>query len=596
MIVKMSRVTILCTASAREETLTALQGLGVLHVQHLRLPGGEKLEEARVRLQHVRRALEVLPPAGTGAASGRSAEEVVEAIWAILRQRKTDEERLEDLQREKTRLQPFGSFDPGAIQQLEEQGIVIRLFQAQRGREPKLPDDAVRVVVSEDKHTVYFAVVARGDIPVDAAELRLPEKSLAEIERELREVEDRLAESARKLAEFSSEREAVAHIVARAEERVEFLEAREGMLAGGPVAALQGFCPEGKLDSLRSAAAAHGWGLVVRDPDPDDRVPTLLRISWWSRPIQVLYDVLGILPGYDEVDISPVFLVFFSIFFGMLIGDAGYGLLFLAVTLALRRKMSPALFGLLTITSGATVLWGAVTGTWFAAARLPAPLAGMKIGWLMDNNNLMELCFLIGTVHLTIAHGWRAWILRRSWQSLAHVGWVCCTWGMFFLARYLILQRAFPPAAAGVLGAGVVAIVLFMTPVAKLKTEWFGHAMLPLNVISNFGDVVSYVRLFAVGSATLAVGAAFNEMLLGLIKGPISGLVAATILFAGHALNIGMAILSVMVHGVRLNALEFSQHMDITWKGFPYRPFARRAKDEAEHTGTLDLEAKATVE
>lgn len=591
MIAKMSKVTVLCTAAGREETLAALQGMGVLHVQHLRLPGGGKLEEARARLQHVRRALEVLPAGTDEKPSGRAPEEIVEEIWTILRLRKTDEENLEELQREKIRLEPFGSFDPRSVRALKDHGILFRLFQSQRGREPRLPDGAVRVVVGETKHTVLFAVISREEFPVEAAELRMPEKSLTDVERELGETEKRLADSARKLAALAGERPAIAHIVARAEERVEFLETREGMVSGEPVEGLQSFCPDKKLDDVRAAAAKHGWGLVVRDPDPDDRVPTLLEVSWWARPIQVLYDVLGILPGYDEVDISPVFLVFFSIFFGMLIGDAGYGLLFLVATLALKRKMPSALFGLLVITSSATVLWGAVTGTWFAAERLPGPLAGLKIEWLMDTTNLMELCFLIGAIHLTIAHGWRAWIIRRTWQSLAHIGWVCCTWGMFFLARYLILQRAFPAAAAGLLGAGVIAIILFMTPVSKLKTEWFGHAMLPLNVIGNFGDVVSYVRLFAVGSATLAVGAAFNGMLIGLMKGPISGLVAATVLFAGHALNIGMAILSVMVHGVRLNALEFSQHMDITWKGFPYRPFARRVKD-----ADLNTEANATVE
>jgi V/A-type H+-transporting ATPase subunit I len=138
----------------------------------------------------------------------------------------------------------------------------------------------------------------------------------------------------------------------------------------------------------------------------------------------------------------------------------------------------------------------------------------------------------------------------------------------------------------GVLGAGVVAIALFMTPPSKLKTQWFDHFMLPLTVINNFVDIVSYLRLFAVGAATLAVASAFNGMAAGAAGGfmgrIVGGLAAALILLFGHTLNMAMAVLGVMVHGLRLNTLEFSQHVGITWKGFPYSPFRRQAEGEAE--------------
>jgi len=124
-------------------------------------------------------------------------------------------------------------------------------------------------------------------------------------------------------------------------------------------------------------------------------------------------------------------------------------------------------------------------------------------------------------------------------------------------------------AASGVL------IVLFMTPVGRLKAEWFNHVMLPLSIVSNFVDVVSYLRLFAVGTASFAVAAAFNEMALGDVRGLGSGIVAAFVLFFGHTLNILLAAMGVLVHGVRLNTLEFSSHVGMQWTGVPYRPFAR---------------------
>jgi V/A-type H+-transporting ATPase subunit I len=325
--------------------------------------------------------------------------------------------------------------------------------------------------------------------------------------------------------------------------------------------------------------------LLVDEPSDPDKVPTLIRRPAWVRPVKAVFDMIGIMPGYDEIDVSSAFLVFFSIFYGMLVGDAGYGLIFAILTVAARMKfknMPKPVFSLLMITSFCTIGWGVLTGTYFGIAELPAPLRQVKIDWLSKDENIMALCFLIGAIHLTLAHGWKALAIGKRLLALAEIGWILVTWGMFFVARLMVLGRDMPAFAAPVLGVGVAAIVLFMTPVPKLKNEWFNHVMLPLDIISDFVDVVSYVRLFAVGMATLAVASAFNDMAIGDgINSIVGGLGAAVVLFIGHTLNIVMAIMGVLVHGLRLNALEFSQHMGITWKGFPYQPFARREREPA---------------
>lgn len=579
MIVPMKKITLLCVTSAREQTLEALRRLGVLHLEHVKAPAGADLEGARADFDHVRRALEVLTPGRDARPSGRPAKEIVEDIWALIHHKRDAEVRREELNHERRRLEPYGCFDPATVLELAQRGIMVKLCQEPRRKPAPVPDGVAKVVLAYDAAVTYFVLIGQGDFSVEAQELQLPERSLGEIYAELAETETLLEEIEKGFASHAGDYPEVARMVAQAEEAVEYLEAREGMGSAEYVAYLQGYAPAERVPALEAAAEKQGWGLVVGDPEPGENVPTLLRPSWWARPIKALYDMFGITPGYDEVDISPVFLVFFSIFFGMLVGDAGYGLVFLAATFAARRRLalaSPPLFGLLIITSVATVAWGVVTGTYFGAASIPAPLRALRIAWLGDTANMMNLCFLIGAVHLTAAHAWKAWLLRRSPQSLAHAGWIASTWGMYFVARNLILEHAFPSVMKIVLGVGVLAVALFMTPVRKLKSEWFGHALLPLTVIGNFVDVVSYVRLFAVGSATLAVASAFNEMLLGQVSGIVSGVLVAVVLFACHALNIGMALLGVMVHGVRLNTLEFSQHMEITWKGFPYNPFARR--------------------
>jgi V/A-type H+-transporting ATPase subunit I len=124
---------------------------------------------------------------------------------------------------------------------------------------------------------------------------------------------------------------------------------------------------------------------------------------------------------------------------------------------------------------------------------------------------------------------------------------------------------------------GLAGVVVFMTPLRMLKTDWPNHAMLPLSIIGSFGDVVSYVRLFAVGSAGTAISVAFNEMALsGGISSFGAGVGAALILFLAHAMNILLSALGVIVHGVRLNTLEFSGHLGMQWTGIPFKPFRKQ--------------------
>jgi V/A-type H+-transporting ATPase subunit I len=581
MIVRMQKLTLLCLAADQDRTLEALRDLGVVHLTHVKRPEGSDLDQARNRLAHLRRVLEVLPKKSEGAPpSGQPAEEVVEAVWQLILQRKELNEELEALQHEQQRLVPFGDFEPDAIRQLMEKGIYIRLYRAGAKQSLIPPERTVLQVLSRTKTDVSFVVIGCCDFKMDAQEVRLPEKSLRVVEAKIAKAKTELESIENQMAGHAVDHDAITQLAHNAEEAVTFLEARTGMGSTKPVAYLQGFCPEDAVEPIRRAAARNGWGMVVEDPSDTDAVPTLLRNSKWVRPIKAVFDFIGVVPGYREVDISVVFLIFFSLFFSMLVGDAGYGAIFLALTWWARKKHPQApsyIFALLTITGVGTVIWGVLTGTYFGIAKLPAPLRSLQVDWLSDQNNIMGLCFLIGAIQLSIAHLWNAWNGRHSVQALAQLGWLCTTWTMFFAAGFMVLGRPFPSFMMGVLVIGVVLIVLFMTPVKRLKTEWFNHVMLPLNLISNFVDVVSYIRLFAVGTATLAVAQAFNSMAIG--EGELSWIrmfFAAVILLLGHTLNIVLAAMGVIVHGVRLNTLEFSGHLGMQWTGILYRPFAKR--------------------
>jgi V/A-type H+-transporting ATPase subunit I len=301
---------------------------------------------------------------------------------------------------------------------------------------------------------------------------------------------------------------------------------------------------------------------------------------------------MGTTPGYHEYDISIWFLLFFSLFFAILIGDAGYGLIFLASTFLVRRKFKKAPFEpfvLMYVLSGATIIWGALSGTYFgseAIAQLPILKAivnpnissfDLSSSGFNDNQTFMiSLCFLIGAIHLTIAHLLVAIKNLKSLKMISQIGWVGIIWSLYFIAGSLVLGKEFPQVGIYLFIVSLILTLLFSNAEnGILKGLGATLGSLPLNIISGFSDVVSYLRLFAVGYASVVVAHSFNQMAIGSgINSIASGIIAAIILLLGHSLNIILGAMAIIVHGIRLNMLEFSGHLNMEWSGIKYRPFA----------------------
>lgn len=608
MIVAMKRLTLVALGTDAEASLDALGALGVVHL--LAESGGADAELDAARDAHTRadQALSALarPSAKDKAApiapTADSADpaRLVEAVHGCIRRRKDLQERLHALRAELARVAPLGEADPDAVAALAHKGVHVQLFTCRlKARDLGVPDSHAMVELGRDKERRYLVLV--GQEPFQPAEdsplqpFALPERSVAD----LREAEGRtraeLDGVGEELAALAPHRETLAEHVAALAEKAAFLEARAGMestpaletaYAPDSLVHLTGWLPEESVAAVKKQAASSGWAFIVEDPGPDDEPPTYLKNPAWARPIEVVLKGIGVVPGYWEVDISPAFLIFLTLFFAMLVGDAGYGALFLAATALARAKLPGAprdVFRLLTLMSLATMAWGVVTGAYFGIEALPGFLQVATVDWLGSDQNLMFLCFAIAAVHLSLAHVWNIIRYAPSLRALAQLGWLGVTWVMFFAARTMVLMQPFPQPMFYVLGAGVALIVLFMVPPSRLKTEWVNFVMLPLDLVGNFVDVVSYVRLFAVGAATFAVAAAFNAMaadMLGGLGPVIGGLVGAVILFLGHGLNILLACMGVLVHGVRLNTLEFAGHMELRWSGKRYEPFSARAPRE----------------
>jgi V/A-type H+-transporting ATPase subunit I len=606
MIVKMKKLTLLCTRDSREETLDALRDLGVVHLEHIRAPEGADLDEARGLYDHLKRALEVLPKHPHVKPSGKTPHEVVKAVWELIHRKQALTEQADALDMEIHHYEPFGSFSPETVQELASAGISVKLCKLPVKDTPEFPDDVNVVELSRDRSSIYAALIFRGELNVEVEEIPLPQKSLDALRAELDEVRSRLAATEEEFKTFSGDHDAVAALTGDAEDRVVYLEARSGMGDEADVYYLRGFFPVEQESAIRAAAAKQGWAALMEAPSAGDHVPTLLRNPKWLNPIKPVFQMIGVLPGYKEIDISGLFLLFLSIFFAFLIGDAGYGLLFIAICLFFKFKLrdKPAAkptLNLLMIMSAFTVLWGVLNGTYFGIRfdLLPAPLRDISSPWLiaggnedLARNRVMFICFTIGAIHLTIAHVWNFLRKINSASCLCDLGWLCTTWSLYLIVLNLVLNWvSLTPAIGVVLGIGVVLVALGLI----LSKELSGLITLVLDVISNFVDIISYVRLYAVGAASLAIAQSFNQM--GLDAGHalppiIGGLIAALIIFFGHALNIVLGAMSVLVHGIRLNTLEFSGHAGVQWGGVAFKPFIKR--DDGE-TVRMELQNNQTA-
>ncbi len=582
MIVPLDKITLLCLDADRHAAAEVLQELGLLHLEPLIPPVGDEIDALRRRQEQrgAARALLAGSDPAPGAAPALPPDAAVDRILALDAERRELERHLEALRAERRRWLPFGHFEPARLRALAQTGWNIRLFFVPGRALPPAPAQTHLVIFQQDNDGAHVALVGPADLPYAGEELPVPDRAPAELDREIADGEARLQALRAELGSLAALGPALIELEKSGKDQLDFLAACAGMGRRGAIALLRGYAPADALPALQQAARRHGWALIRATPGPDDNVPTLVRNPPWIRPVRFLFQLIGVVPGYREVDISAAFLGFYSLFFAMLVADAGYGAILLIGTLILRVRMKNIprdLIRLLALLAGGTIVWGVLTGSYFGIAHLPAPLAALRVGWLTDETNLMRLCFLLGSIHLTLAHAWSLLRALPSLTALAQLGWIGLIWALYFLAGNMILGAALPAVVLPLSLASLGLIVLFMTPPRALKTEWHNHMMLPLSVIGAFGDVVSYVRLFAVGSAGTAISIAFNQMALaGGINSFGSGLSAALILFFAHTLNILLCALAVVVHGVRLNTLEFSGHLGMQWTGIPIKPFRRR--------------------
>lgn len=635
MIVPMKKVSLIIRGDKKTDALKRLRRLGLLHIE-ITEGTGKRLEELKAQIALLEGAVyhlgktKKIPQKAAATAEALAFAQEIDALAA---QKKALEAERIALTAELERLASWGELEPDTVRALAEKGIDLLFYELPRSTYEGLGENVRTVCLSTAKSSVKVLLIRTGAEGEDAVlapltpyRFALPQASTAAIRQKIAACNEQLAAADEKIAAYTCYADAMKAAVKALEKETEFEVYATGMAEedlsadrNGTVAVayFTGYIEAENLDRLKQAAAENSWGLLAEEPCEEDNVPTKLKNNKLVSLIYPLTDFLGTVPGYFEYDISGWFLLFILIFFGMIFGDGGYGLLICAAaaipmikSLRAKKPVSPT-FLLIGLFGLSTVLWGTVTCTWFGLSpeQLPQWLKAISIPvfsnvyadrlwrlpWtaegvgLTTSQNLQIFCFTLALIQLTVAHIKVANRDRKSVKLLGDIGSILQLFGIYYLVLNLVVNAevfsfglTFGGVSVGTVAIALIAVGFVLSFVFSNYEDSVIKSVLAscknivsvlLGVVNVFSDIVSYIRLWAVGLAGAAISATVNEL-----AGPLLGkfmfmIVAIILLVFGHGLNMILNVLSVIVHGIRLNTLEFSSHLDMSWSGHKFQPF-----------------------
>lgn len=639
MIVPMKKVSLVVLSKERKEALEKLKSVGVVHIEQLE-GKGEKLAAFKEASSNALVSLSILGeiklPKKHAQPQKLSNSELQATCKEVLDLSEQKKKLLEEISAdtvERERFANWGEVYPSDFEYLKEKKVSLKMYEIPEDKYGLIDENSKTLCVNRFRKTVRFLLVDAGDerpadFPPEAYEVPFPELSTEEILNRIKANKATIEEIDKKLASLAVYVPQISTFRKSLDSDIEFETIYSGMGQeeegkDTDLAWLSGYVPIDSLEVLKSAAKTNDWALAYSDPSEEDEVPTKLKNNKLVSLIYPLTDFLGTVPGYREYDISGWFLLFFTIFFGMIFGDGGYGLLVTVVAILMilksvfkREKVSPML-QLVLLLGCSTVVWGLLTCTWFGLTpeQLPEWLTALSFapisnacsdGWLpfwsddvskgtlSTAQNLQIFCFTLGFLQLSVAHLKGMARYRKSPKFLGEFGSMLQLWGMYYVVLNMVVSSSIfgfgeiiygvpvGKVSIGLVGVGFALSFIFSNydgSVIKSILESLKNIIsVLLGVVNVFSDIVSYIRLWAVGLAGSAISATVNEMAGPLVGHAVLFLALVVLLCFGHGLNMILNLLSVIVHGVRLNTLEFSNHLGMSWSGFKYAPFSETDK------------------
>lgn len=603
MITKMKKLTFLVYHKEYEQFLNSLRELGVVHVVEKQQGAADNTElQENIRLSNrLMATLKLLQNqkheknAMIATEGGTTAQglQMLDEVDTLQTEHGKLSQQLQAYSKEKEALQVWGNFEPESIQRLKDAGYVIGFYSCSEGNYKEEWETAFNaMIVNRISSKVFFVTVTKADqeVDLDVEQAKLSAYSLANLETLYDTTEQSIEENEKKLVALSeTEIPSLKAALKEIQGHIEFSKVvlSTEQAAGDKLMLLEGWAPaSGKLAIEAYLNDAHVY-YEITDPAPGDNVPIELNNKGffsWFEPICKLY----MLPKYNELDLTPFFAPFFMLFFGLCLGDSGYGLFLLVGATAYRliaknvSQSMKSILSLIQVLAVSTFFCGLLTGTFFGVSlyNLDWPVVQrLKRAVFMDNNDMFELSLILGAIQIVFGMMLKA--VNQTIQfgfkyAIATVGWIVLLLSMAFS---VLLPKVMPMGSTPhmvILGICGVGIFLFNSPGKNIFMNiglgfWDSYNM----ATGLLGDVLSYVRLFALGLSGGILAGVFNSLAVGMspdnaIAGPI---VMVLIFVIGHGINIFMNVLGAMVHPMRLTFVEFFKNSGYEGGGKEYKPF-----------------------
>ena len=605
MITKMKKLTFLVYHKEYEEFLNSLRELGVVHIVEKQQGAADNTElQENIRLfnrlaatlkllqnqKHEKNA--VIATEGGTATRGM---QVLDEVDALQTEHGKLSQQLQSYAKEKEVLEVWGNFEPTGIQKLKDAGYIIGFYSCSEGNsKEEWETEYNAMIVNRISSKVFFVTVTKAgqEVDLDVEQAKLPAYSLSRLEALYDTTEQAIEGNEKKLVALSeTDIPSLKAALKELQSQIEFSKVvlSSEQTAGDKLMLIEGWAPAySKVEIEAYLNDAHVY-YEITDPMPGDNVPIRLNNKGffaWFEPICKLY----MLPKYNELDLTPFFAPFFMVFFGLCLGDSGYGLfLFLGATAyrLLAKKVTPSMksiISLIQVLSASTFFCGLLTGTFFGANiyDLDWPIVQrLKHAVLMDNNDMFRLSLILGVIQILFGMVLKA--VNQTIQfgfkyAIATIGWIIllvstAVSALFASSELLSMGGTAYKVVLCISGA---MIFLFNTPGKNIFMNiglglWDSYNM----VTGLLGDVLSYVRLFALGLSGGILAGVFNSLAVGMspdnvIAGPI---VMVLIFVIGHAINMFMNVLGAMVHPMRLTFVEFFKNSGYEGGGKEYKPF-----------------------
>lgn len=595
-IVRLEKVTFCGISSEKYRVLEALQRLGRLHLIPLQheprepeMRGVSYAEDAYKALHYLRDVPH--PRRQVRDFRGFDMESVVAGVLKNMQRQRTLQDQREFLQRRIQELAPWGNF------RLPEQGVLagykLWFYQLPIAQLCELAELALTwQEIYRDNRFSYVAVVARQEPPPDAlpvARTHTGAVALEELHRQLLTVEIELEDIEAERQGLSRWIYLIRHNLAQEEDRASLEFASTQTLEGESFFVVQGWTARRDRALIERFAKAHQLALMVEAPTLDDTPPTLMSnpaVVGGGQDLVSFYQT----PSYRSWDPSTIVFFSFALFFAMILADAGYTLVLGGIVAYFWKRLGASLHGrrfryLALAVLSVSFLYGVLVGSYFGLSPPPgSPGAWFKLLDLNDFDTMMRLSVTIGCIHLAFANAALAWRIGALPASAPPLGWIMASLGGL-LTWFGI--SGFAPATLQHIGltllVGGLAVVAFFASSRKVDSLR-GAALRLLDALSSlinitriFGDVLSYMRLFALGLASASLAITFNQ-LASQVQEVVPGLgllFSLMVLVLGHAINLALGIVSGFVHGLRLNYIEFFS-WGVSEEGYPFRAFAKK--------------------